>query len=100
MTVGYRVSCDFGIDVSIHSSGLCPVPTSPSAEMTPGVLPGLTMPSGKGSLLPHSGHRGGKLLQNHIPATELPIGRSLSFLCTYKTPPTPLPDASDLQGIT
>ena len=57
---GYRVLCDFGIDVSIHRSGLCPVPISPSAEMMPGVLPGLTMPSRKGSLLPHSGHQGGK----------------------------------------
>ena len=43
----------------------------PSAEMTPGILPGLTMPGRKGSLLPHSGHRDDKSPQNHSPATEL-----------------------------
>ena len=73
-----RASCDVCIDVCIRRSGLCPVPTSPSAEMMPGVLPGLTMPGGKGSLLLHSGHWGSKSPQNHSPATELSMSAVFS----------------------
>ena len=52
-----------------------PVPTSPSAEMTPGILHGPTMPGGKGSLLVVPGC---KSPQNHSPATELPMNAVFS----------------------